>query len=190
MPAIIGLGNPGAKYAHTKHNVGFDVLEILSQKLGTPIKRIHCQATTGETLYAGKKLVLARPQTFMNLSGLAVKELMAYYGFSAEETLVIVDDIDLPFGQVRVRGKGGPGTHNGLRHIVQCLGHGDFPRVRVGVGQPPEGWDLADWVLSSYPTPEERKIAYDAYVLAAEAALCWAENGINLCMNRYNKNPT
>ena len=101
--------------------------------------------------------------------------------------LLIVDDIDLPFGQVRIRPKGGPGTHNGLRHIVQCTGSGDFPRVRIGMGAPPPQWDLADWVLSKFQTEEERKTAFDAYLLAADAALCWAEHGIDQAMNRYNQ---
>ena len=101
--------------------------------------------------------------------------------------LLIVDDIDLPFGQVRIRPKGGAGTHNGLRHIVQCTGTEAFPRVRVGMGMPPAQWDLADWVLGKFQTEEERKIAYDAYLLAADAALCWAENGIDAAMNRFNK---
>ena len=123
----------------------------------------------------------------MNLSGLTVSEALNWYKMKPEDMLLIVDDIDLPFGQVRIRAKGGPGTHNGLRHIVQCTGTGDFPRVRVGMGAPPPQWDLADWVLSKFQTEEERKCAFDAYMLAAEAALCWAEAGIDTAMNRYNK---
>ena len=187
MLAIIGLGNPGEKYTHTRHNVGFDVVEMLSQKLDTPVKKLKCHATVGETQYAGQKLVLIRPQTFMNLSGQTVSEALQWYKLTPKEVLLIVDDIDLPFGQVRVRAKGGPGTHNGLRSIVQLTGSEDFPRIRVGMGVPPPEWDLADWVLSTFRTPEERKTAFDAYLLAADAALCWAEHGIDLCMNRYNK---
>lgn len=187
MLAIVGLGNPGEKYAHTRHNVGFDVMDILSQKLDTPIKKLKCRATVGETQFAGQKLVLIKPQTFMNLSGQTVAEALQWYKLTPRETLLIVDDIDLPFGQVRVRAKGGPGTHNGLRNIVQLTGSEDFPRIRVGMGTPPPEWDLADWVLSTFRTPEERKIAFDAYMLAADAALCWAEHGIDLSMNRYNK---
>ena len=100
--------------------------------------------------------------------------------------LGIVDDIDLPFGQVRLRPHGGPGTHNGLRSIVQCTGTGDFPRVRIGMGAPPASWDLADYVLGHFNTPEDRKTAFDAYQTAADAALCWLENGIDTAMNRYN----
>ena len=186
MRAIVGLGNPGEKYEHTRHNVGYDVISIIAAKLDTPIKKLKFQATIGETIYKGQKLVLIKPQTFMNLSGLTVQEAMSWYKLEPKDMLLLVDDIDLPFGQVRVRAKGGPGTHNGLRHIVQCTGSGDFPRVRVGMGAPPPEWDLADWVLSKFQTEEERKIAYDAYLLAADAAICWAEHGIDTAMNRFN----
>ena len=187
MLAIVGLGNPGEKYEHTRHNVGYDVISIIAAKLDTPIKKLKFQGTIGETIYKGEKLVLIKPQTYMNLSGLTVQEAMSWYKLEPKDVLILVDDIDLPFGQVRVRAKGGPGTHNGLRHIVQCTGSGDFPRVRVGMGAPPPEWDLADWVLSKFQTEEERKIAYDAYLTAADAALCWAEHGIDVAMNRFNK---
>lgn len=187
MLAIIGLGNPGEKYRHSRHNAGFDVMDILSAKLDVPIKKLKFQATYGEAIIGGQKVVLIKPQTFMNLSGLTVSEAMAWYKLAPEEVLLIVDDIDLPLGQVRLRSKGGPGTHNGLRHIVQCIGTGDFPRVRIGMGAPPPAWDLADWVLSSFSTPEDRATAYQAYLTAADAALCWAEHGINTAMNRFNQ---
>ena len=187
MRAIVGLGNPGEKYEHTRHNAGFDVISILAAKLNTPVKKMKFQGLIGETLLGGEKLVLIKPQTFMNLSGMTVSDALSWYKIKPEEMLLIVDDIDLPFGQVRIRPKGGPGTHNGLRHIVQCTGTGNFPRVRVGMGAPPAQWDLADWVLSKFQTEEERKIAFDAYMTAADAALCWAEHGIETAMNRYNK---
>ena len=187
MRLIVGLGNPGEKYSHTRHNVGFDVIDILSQKLDIPVKKLKCRATIGEGMLGGEKIVLIKPQTFMNLSGLTVSDALSWYKAEPKDMLLIVDDIDLPLGQVRIRAKGGPGTHNGLRHIVQCTGTGDFPRVRVGVGAPPPEWDLADWVLSKYADEASRKTAFDAYMLAAEAALCWAEHGIDLAMNRHNK---
>ena len=188
MLAIVGLGNPGEKYAHTRHNAGFDVIDILSQKLNIPVKKLKCHAVLGEGLLEnGQKLALIKPQTFMNLSGQCVAEALSWYKITPREMLLIVDDIDLPFGQVRIRSKGGPGTHNGLRHIVQCTGTGDFPRVRVGMGAPPPEWDLADWVLGKFADEAARKTAFDAYMLAAEAALCWAEHGIDQTMNRYNK---
>lgn len=187
MRLIVGLGNPGEKYSHTRHNVGFDVIDILSQKLDIPVKKLKCRATIGEGMLGDEKIVLIKPQTFMNLSGLTVSDALSWYKAEPKDMLLIVDDIDLPLGQVRIRAKGGPGTHNGLRHIVQCTGTGDFPRVRVGVGAPPPEWDLADWVLSKYADEASRKTAFDAYMLAAEAALCWAEHGIDLAMNRHNK---
>lgn len=187
MLAIVGLGNPGEKYSHTRHNAGFDTIDILSQKLDIPVKKTKCQALIGEGLVGGQKIALIKPQTFMNLSGLTVSEALNWYKLTPEEMLLIVDDIDLPFGQVRIRSKGGAGTHNGLRHIVQCTGTGNFPRVRVGMGAPPPQWDLADWVLGKFQDTAARQTAFDAYMLAADAALCWAEHGIDLTMNRYNK---
>ena len=187
MKAIVGLGNPGEKYEHTRHNAGFDVISMVSARLNVPIKKLKFQGTIAETFLGTEKLVLIKPQTFMNLSGLTVSDALAFYKMSPRDMLLIVDDVDLPFGQVRIRPKGGPGTHNGLRHIVQCTGTGDFPRIRVGMGAPPPQWDLADWVLSTFQTPEERKTAYEAYVLAADAAQCWAEHGIDFAMNRYNQ---
>ncbi len=187
MKAIIGLGNPGSEYARTRHNVGFDVMDLLADKLGTQIKKLKCRALIGDAIIGGEKVLLVKPQTFMNHSGFAVLDVMQFYKIEAKDVLLVVDDIDLPQGQVRLRGKGGPGTHNGLRHIVQCTATGDFPRIRVGVGAAPQGWDLADWVLAGYRTEEERKIAFDAYLLAVDAALCWAEHGIDLAMNRFNK---
>ncbi len=187
MKAIVGLGNPGEKYDHSRHNAGFDVITILSAKTETPVKKLKFQGVIGETVWNGEKLVLIKPQTFMNLSGFTVSDAMAYYKLDPKDMLLIVDDVDLPFGQVRIRPKGGPGTHNGLRHIVQCIGTDAFPRVRVGMGMPPPQWDLADWVLGKFQTEEERKIAFDAYLLAADAALCWAEHGIDQAMNRYNQ---
>ena len=187
MRAIVGLGNPGEQYEHTRHNAGFDVLSIIAAKLNTPIKKLKFQGVMGETMLSGEKLVLIKPQTFMNLSGMTVSDALNWYKMEPRDMLLIVDDIDLPFGQVRIRPKGGPGTHNGLRNIVQCTGTGDFPRVRVGMGAPPPQWDLAAWVLSKFQTEEERKIAFDAYMLAADAALCWAEHGIDQAMNRFNQ---
>ena len=187
MKAIVGLGNPGEKYEHSRHNAGFDVISIIAAKLNTPIKKLKFQATIGETFLNGEKLVLVKPQTFMNLSGLAVSDALAFYKMDPRDMLLLVDDIDLPFGQVRIRPKGGAGTHNGLRSIVECTGSEDFPRIRLGMGNPPKEWNLADWVLGKFQTEEERKTMFDAYMLAADAALCWAEHGIDQAMNRYNK---
>lgn len=186
MHLIVGLGNPGSKYEHTRHNVGFDVLEVLSQKLKLPISRLKCKATIGEGTYEGQRIALCRPQTFMNLSGGSVQELMHWYKVPPENLLVIYDDIDLPPGKLRVRPSGGPGTHNGMRSIVECIGTEAFARIRVGIGDRPEGWELPDWVLSHYSTPEERKVAFDAYMAAADAALCFVKEGVEAAMRKFN----
>jgi len=187
MRAIIGLGNPGAQYAHTRHNAGFDVLDILSEKLDIPIKKLKCRATVGEGHLDGDRVALIKPQTFMNLSGLSVADALSWYKLEPQDVLIVVDDIDLPFGQVRLRAKGSAGTHNGLRSIVQCTGRDDFPRVRIGMGAPPKGFDLADYVLGHFNTDTERETVLSAYALAAQAAMDWLKNGIDHAMNHYNK---
>ena len=186
MKIIVGLGNPGREYARTRHNAGFDTLEILSEKEGIPLKKLKCHALLGEGVVGGERCVLAQPQTFMNLSGQAVAEMLSWYKCAPSDVMVIHDDIDLPFGQVRVRAKGGAGTHNGMRNILYLTGTELFPRIRIGVGKAPAQWDLKDWVLSSYADADERKTAYDAYCLAADAADCFIRSGIDLCMNRFN----
>ena len=187
MLAVIGLGNPGEKYRHTRHNAGFDVVELLSARWSIPVLKLKCKAVVGEGTVRGERVVLIKPQTFMNESGLSVAEALRWYKLEPRQALIVVDDIDLPFGQVRLRAGGGPGTHNGLRSILQCTGTGDFPRVRIGMGNPPPEWDLADYVLGHFNTPEDRKTAFDAYQLAAQAAECWVEEGIDTAMNRYNR---
>ena len=186
MKILVGLGNPGREYEHTRHNAGYDTLMILAGKTGIEPQKSKCRCRIGEGFFEGERLTLAWPETFMNLSGQTVAELISWYKCAPEDILIIHDDIDLPFGQVRIRPHGGAGTHNGMKNIVFLTGSDRFPRIRIGVGKPPAEWDLRDWVLSSYRTEEERKIAYDAYCLAADAAECFASSGIDLCMNRFN----
>ncbi len=169
MYVIVGLGNPGPKYARTHHNVGFDVVDILSQKHKIPIKKSKCKALVGEGVIGGERVALCLPQTFMNLSGESVTGLVQWYKPEYDQLIVVYDDVDLPFGKVRVRAQGSAGTHNGMRSIIYLLGRDDFPRVRVGIGRPPDGWDLADYVLAHYETQEERETAFAAYTKAAEA---------------------
>ncbi|MEG0864767.1 MAG: aminoacyl-tRNA hydrolase [Clostridia bacterium] len=185
MHLIVGLGNPGAQYAHTRHNVGFDVLEALSAKLGIPIVRKRDNALVGEGTINGQRVALALPQTFMNLSGQAVSRLMHWYKVEPQNLLVIYDDIDLPQSTVRVRKNGSAGTHNGMRSIVQELGYDSFPRIRVGVGDRKPGYDLADWVLSRY-LPEEREAVQEAYAQAADAAIEYVSVGVESAMCKYN----
>lgn len=186
MFLIVGLGNPGGKYEHTRHNVGFDVLTLLSQKLQTPVARKKCKALVGETFVGGEKVVLAMPQTYMNLSGESVQALMRWYRTEPGHLLVIYDDIDLAPGILRIRRDGSAGTHNGMRSIIDSIGTEAFPRIRVGVGQRQPGYELADWVLSHYNTPEDRKVAYDAYLRAADAAMEFVRSGIESAMQKYS----
>ena len=186
MYLIVGLGNPGDQYDHTRHNVGFDVLTLLSEKLHIPITRLRFQSMIGEGQFQGQKVVLCKPQTYMNLSGEAVQQLLHWYKATPQELMVIYDDIDLAPGWLRIRKDGSAGTHNGMRSIVSCTGSEAFPRIRVGIGGRPPSFALADWVLSRYHTPEERKTAFDAYQNAADAAIDWMQNGLPSAMNRYN----
>jgi len=185
MHLIVGLGNPGTKYAHTRHNVGFDVLEALSRKLGVSISREKEQALIGECFVGGQKVILALPQTFMNLSGESVMRLVNWYKIEPENLLVVYDDIDLPQGHIRIRKNGSAGTHNGMRSIVGLLGYENFPRLRVGVGQKREGYELADWVLGHY-IGEEQEVADKAFAQAADAIVEYIEHGVESAMCLYN----
>ena len=178
MYIVVGLGNPGRKYEHTRHNVGFDVLEILSQKYDIPIRKIRCKAVVGEGTIRGERVVLAQPQTFMNLSGESVVQLLNWYKVDASRLIVIYDDVDLAEGKLRFRPSGSAGTHNGMRNIIALTGRQDFPRMRVGIGRPAEGWDMKDWVLATYNTPELRKTMFDAYMNAADAVATLIAEGV------------
>ena len=134
----------------------------------------------------GEKVILCKPQTYMNLSGAAVAELMAFYKLTPDQLLVIYDDIDIPQGHLRIRRGGSAGTHNGMRSILACIDTQDFARIRVGIGQNPGRYELADWVLSHYNTPEERQIAFDAFHKAADAAIEWVRHGVESAMRKYN----
>jgi len=185
MYLIVGLGNPGSKYAHTRHNVGFDVLEKLSRKLGVSISREKEEALIGECFVSGQKVILALPQTYMNLSGEAVMRLVNWYKIPPENLLVVYDDIDLAQGAIRIRKNGSAGTHNGMRSIIGLLSYENFPRLRVGVGKKREGYELADWVLGHY-IGEEQEVADKAFELAADAIVDYIENGIESAMCKYN----
>ena len=182
---IVGLGNPGLEYSATRHNVGFLLLERLAEK-----HRLRFTGKRGKSLVArgslnGHDVALAKPQTFMNLSGEAVRELLRIYGLPPKGLLVIYDDVDLPLGTIRLREQGGPGTHNGMRSIVDELGRTDFPRLRIGVGTPTNGQNLADYVLG-HPTPEERAILDESLGRALEAVETVVRRGVGAAMNAYN----
>ncbi|MBQ3705205.1 MAG: aminoacyl-tRNA hydrolase [Clostridia bacterium] len=186
MFILVGLGNPGEEYAHTRHNAGFDTMALLEKHYGVTLGRKMLQGLLAEVTLGEKKIVLCRPQTFMNLSGECVEKLLRWYHCQTDHLMVIYDDIDLPPGRVRVRKNGGPGTHNGMRSIVENLGSQDFPRIRVGVGDRPAGRDLADWVLGRCGE-EERPMMNAAFEKAAAAAADWVENGIDHAMQMGNQ---
>lgn len=184
---VVGLGNPGAQYARTRHNAGFETLEVLSRRWGVEIGRKKFNGLIAETTYNGSRVVLCLPQTYMNASGECVQELLQWYKCPLENMMVIYDDIDLALSRLRIRKSGSAGTHNGMRSIFGCIGNQQgFPRIRVGVGAKPEGWDLADWVLSTYRIREEREEMEKAFVRAADCVEDWIKNGIDHAMQQYN----
>ena len=181
---IIGLGNPGEKYAHTRHNAGFEVMDLLEKQYAVTLRKKVLQPwAAAEWTDGRKKIVLCKPLTFMNNSGIAVKKLMDRFGVPPEQVLILYDDIDLPPGKVRVRKNGGPGTHNGMRSIVKETGTDAFPRIRVGTGDRPAGQDLVNWVLG-HPGPDEKPLMEAAFAEAAECAAEWAEAGIDAAMRK------
>ena len=183
---IAGLGNPGRKYDGSRHNVGFDVIDELVDRfrISGPVR--FGKSMTGKGVIGGRKVILMKPLTYMNLSGEAVQEIVSYYKVDpADHLIVISDDIDLPVGHLRIRKKGSAGSHNGLENIILHLGAQDFIRIRVGVGDKPEGWDLADHVLAKITGPEKTAIE-EAERAAAKAAAAIITDGVDKAMNRYN----
>ena len=169
MHLIVGLGNPTKQYEGTRHNVGFETIDRIAAENQIRVEEKKHKALYGSGYIEGEKVILAKPQTYMNLSGESVVELVNWYKCPLDHMVVVYDDIALPAGKIRIRAKGSAGTHNGMRNIIYLLGRDDFPRVRVGIGRQPEGWDLADYVVGEYRTPEERKVGFDSYVRAANA---------------------
>lgn len=182
---IVGLGNPGARYEGTRHNIGFAVLDRVAQKLGIAIAREKWNALIGEGRYSGDKVILVKPQTFMNLSGKAVKQVMDFYHVEAQDVLVLVDDIDIHLGTVRIREKGSAGTHNGLRSIVKEIGSDEFLRIKVATGHRPASWDLADFVLARF-ADEEQTTMEEETEAAAEAVLAILDGDVSKAMNTWN----
>ena len=184
---IVGLGNLGEKYAHTRHNAGFDVMEKLAGKLGVSLrKRLLLKGMTAKAADGDREIILCEPTTYMNHSGEGVKRLLRRYGCGPERLMVIYDDIDLAPGSIRIRKNGGAGTHNGMRSIIGCIGTQDFPRIRIGTGDRPAGADLVEWVLGRCEG-EERERMEQAFDHAAESALVWVRSGINTAMNTGNR---
>lgn len=187
MYLIVGLGNPGKKYEGTRHNMGFDVIDYLIEKYNVPQGGIKFNAMYGKGIIGGQRVILAKPLSFMNLSGGPVGDLANYFKIDSEtELIVIYDDIDLDPGQIRIRVKGSAGGHNGIKDIIKRLGTDKFLRIKVGVGAKPKDWDLADYVLGHF-TDSERKIVDEAIKKAGDAVDKMIAYGAEAAMNEYNR---
>lgn len=187
MYIIVGLGNPGKEYGGTRHNIGFDVIELLAGQENISVAEKKHKALIGKGVVAGQRCILAKPQTFMNLSGESVRALLDYYKADEKEELIVIsDDVSLDVGQIRIRKKGSAGGHNGLKNIIAMLGHDTFIRVKMGVGEKPRGWDLADYVLGRFSGPE-RKIMDEAAERAADAIRSIITQGADSAMNDFNR---
>ena len=184
MKVVVGLGNPGPKYAGTRHNVGFGVIDYLAAAPGVAPYRERFEAFVAELKEGDETVLLIKPLTFMNLSGRAVRAVLDFYKLPVEQLLVVCDDFNLPLGKLRVRAKGSHGGQNGLRNIQEQLGTDAYARLRIGVGQPDPG-EAVDFVLSRFK-PGERAAAEEAVATAAQAVLTWVRGGIEACMNRFN----
>lgn len=186
MHVICGLGNPGKKYENTRHNIGFIAIDRLADKLDIKVNRSRFRATVGEGFIGSEKVLLAKPETYMNDSGLAVKEICDFYKLDPKDLIVIYDDFDIPEGTVRIRPFGSSGTHNGMRSIIRLLGSDRFPRIRIGTGKENmEDRELISFVLGGF-SKEEVKIMESAVDVACDACRCYVTDGIDLAMNRYN----
>lgn len=184
MYLIVGLGNPGKKYELTRHNIGFETIELLSKRLDIAVNKTKFKALIGEGRIGNEKVVLAKPQTFMNLSGESVVAMMNFYGVDPEHLIVIYDDIDTAPGKIRIRKKGSAGTHNGMRNIIFLLKKEDFPRVRIGIGKQVHG-DLADYVLSRFGK-DEIPVMGEALDKAADSVVMMIEKSVDEAMNQFN----
>lgn len=185
MKVVVGLGNPGAKHARDRHNVGAMVVDRLAAGCGSAIRRAMHRSYLGEVRLAGERVLLVKPQTYMNLSGNAVASIARYYRLDADAFVAVYDDMDLPVGRVRVRRAGGAAGHRGVASLMERLGDRGFARVRVGIGRPPAGADPADYVLSPF-APEEQALVEAAIARAADATESLIVDGPERAMNRFN----
>jgi PTH1 family peptidyl-tRNA hydrolase len=188
MKLIVGLGNPDRRYRHTRHNVGWDVIDRLAHRHGIAVNHEDGWSLVGAGTIRRHRAVLAKPQTYVNLSGTAVADLRRRHRVKLEDLLVVVDDLDLPLGRLRLRPGGTHGGHNGLRSVIDALGSSAFPRLRVGIGQPPVGVDPAEFVLTTF-TDTERASIEPALERAAEAIETVIGEGLQAAMNRFNAKP-
>lgn len=186
MYLIVGLGNPGKEYANTKHNIGFITIDYLEEKHNLKVNKIKHKALVGEGFISHEKVMLIKPQTYMNLSGQSVREAMDYYKIDIENLVVIYDDIDIPMGSLRIRKKGSAGTHNGMRSIIQQLGDDNFPRIRIGIGSDRGQVPLANYVISGFKGKKELRLMEDAVINAASAIETLISDGLDAAMQKYN----
>ena len=182
---VVGLGNPGQKYANTRHNMGFLTVDLLAEEAGVQLNKVKFKSAYNILRFAGARCLVMKPQTYMNLSGEAVREAAQFYKIPPERVLVIYDDVSLPVGKLRVRPSGSAGGHNGIKNISAHLGTQDFPRVKIGTGAPGEGGDMIDWVIG-VPSQAERKILLETFHRAIGAAACIIEHGCQKAMNDFN----
>ena len=183
---IVGLGNPGQKYEHTRHNMGFLTVGLLAEKLNVKLNKVKFKSAYNIVRFGGQKCLVMKPQTYMNLSGEAVREAVQFYKIPADHVLVIYDDVSLPVGKLRVRPTGSAGGHNGIKNIIAHLGTQDFPRIKIGTGAPAGGGaEMIDWVIG-VPSQAERKILVESFERAIQAAEGILENGCQKAMNDYN----
>jgi PTH1 family peptidyl-tRNA hydrolase len=185
MKIIVGLGNPGIKYALTRHNIGFWVIDELSRVWGIPVQKEKWKAEVGEGIVEGEKVILIKPLTYMNLSGESVRPAVEWLKADLEDLCVVYDDLDLPPGKIRLRLKGSSGGHNGMKSIIQHLGTDEFKRIKIGIGRPEGGMSVPDYVLSPFKKEEEEVIA-DAVSRAAQAIDRWVKSNFQEAMNVYN----
>lgn len=182
---IIGLGNPGREYKDTRHNIGFMFIDRLADHIGARGMKVQSKAIVISGLHEERKLILAKPQTYMNLSGHSVQGLLHFYKIPYTHLLVAHDDLDIPYGTIRIRPTGGPGGQRGMANTIELLGTKDFPRLRLGIGRPPGRMDPKDYVLQDF-SKDELKLMPDLLSRAADAALEFVMNGLNAAMNKYN----
>ena len=185
MYIIAGLGNPTREYEKTRHNVGFEVIDVLADMLGTTVEEKKFKGCYGRGIIGGEKVLLLKPQTFMNLSGESIRAASDFYKVDPEHIIIIYDDISLDVGQLRIRKKGSAGGHNGIKNIIAHLGTQEFPRIKVGVGDKPKKMDLADYVLSRF-SKEDRAAMEDAFKEAAKAVEVMITEGMDTAMNQFN----
>lgn len=186
MKLIVGLGNPGKPYEHTHHNVGFDTIDVLADRLGVTLNQTKFNGIFGTVHTPKGKVVLLKPLTYMNLSGESVRPLMDYFDIDLEDLVVIYDDLDLEKGKLRLRQKGSAGGHNGIKSLIQHLGTQDFNRIRVGINRPPAGMKVADYVLSKF-SKDDQPVMQEAFVKAADACEFWLDKPFLEVMNKFNQ---